>query len=470
MEKIPFLGASYEARSLKLSAQKTVNMYLDKGTDGDMALMPFFGLKSVATVGTGPHRGAIEHGGNMYVVSGKEVYKVTDQEVISLAGTMNTGAGDVGMASNGTYLIIVDGQDGWLWDGSTLDQITDADFVDAVQIVFLDGYFIVNKPGTGEFYISGLYPTKTNLINGSGWTSLDYATAEADPDNLLALYTHNRLLWLPGKHTTEIYYNSGHPDFPFERAAGGFIEWGIAAPWSMAKIGDSLVWLARNREGDGYVVRSEGFNAARISDSALEAAIAGYSRIDDAKAMAFQYMGQSFYMLTFPAGNATWAYHLSANDWYELKRYDAGRHPMNTHCLFNGKHYVGDYNSGKLYTLDKDTYTNAGETIERIRRTRHISKKGRNIFWHRLQVDVESGVGLTSGQGSDPQVMIRWSKDGGKTWSNAQWRSLGKIGEYKWRAIVDRLGVARDMTFEAVVTDPVKFVIRDAYASYEVGE
>lgn len=470
METIPFLGASYESRSLKLSAQKTVNMYLDKSPDGKTALMPFFGLKNFATIGTGPHRGALEHKGSMFVVSGNEVYKVTDQEVVTLAGTLNTAAGNVGMASNGFHLVIVDGQDGWVWDDSTLDQITDTDFVDAEQIKFLDGYFIVNKPDTGQFYTSTLYPAKADLVNGAAWTASSYATAEVDPDNLKAMEVQHREIWLLGDYTTEVYYNSGNASFTFARVASGFIEWGVAAPWSIAKLDNTVAWLAKNRQGQGHVVKADGFNVNVISDSAIESAIAGYARIDDAKAFAFQYMGHAFYVLTFPSADATWMFHINSGSWSHLKGYNAGRHPMNSHCFFNGKHYVGDYNSGKLYTLDKDTYTNAGETIERIRRTQHISASGKNIFWHRLQIDVEAGVGLTSGQGSDPQIMIRWSKDAGKTWSNSQWRSLGQIGEYQWRAVVNRLGVARDMTFEVVVTDPVKFVIKDAFARYTVGE
>jgi hypothetical protein len=58
--------------------------------------------------------------------------------------------------------------------------------------------------------------------------------------------------------------------------------------------------------------------------------------------------------------------------------------------------------------------------------------------------------------------MLRWSNDGGSTWSNEHWVSVGQQGKYKNRAIWRRLGQARDRVFEVVVTDPVKMVIVSA--------
>lgn len=472
VEKIPFLGAHYEARALTANAQQTVNMYPEMNPDGKgkLTLYPFPGLLKKATLGTGPHRGSIEHAGNMYAVSGRELYKVDTSEVVTLIGTLNTGAGKVGMASNGVNLLIVDGTDGYILDGSTLSAITDVDFVDANQCKFLDGYFITNKNATGQFYISDLYPTAANLINGTGWISIDFATAEVDPDNLITHEVQHRELWLFGDYTTEVYYNSGNASFPFDRVSGGFIEWGIAARWSVAKIDNTIAWLAKNKQGHGHVVKATGMSVGVVSNPALEAEIAGYSRIDDAEGFGFQYMGQSFYVLTFPSADVTWALHINSGAWIRLKGYSVGRYIMASHCFFNGKHYIGDYNSGNLYTLDKDTFTNNGETIERIRRTQHISKNGRPVFIHRLEIDVQAGVGLTSGQGSDPQIMTRWSKDGGRTYANAQWRTMGKIGEYDTRVLVNRVGMARAIMFEVVVSDPVFFVIKDAYAYVEMGE
>ena len=84
---------------------------------------------------------------------------------------------------------------------------------------------------------------------------------------------------------------------------------------------------------------------------------------------------------------------------------------------------------------------------------------------HSLQLDCESGVGTNTGQAQDPQVMLRWSDDGGHTWSNEHWVSVGKIGAYYQRAIWRRLGMTvklRDRVYEISGTDPNKIVIMGA--------
>jgi hypothetical protein len=64
-------------------------------------------------------------------------------------------------------------------------------------------------------------------------------------------------------------------------------------------------------------------------------------------------------------------------------------------------------------------------------------------------------VGLQTGQGENPQAILRWSNDGATTFGTEHWASIGKAGRYKNRAMWRRLGEARDRVFEVRVTDPV---------------
>ena len=88
-----------------------------------------------------------------------------------------------------------------------------------------------------------------------------------------------------------------------------------------------------------------------------------------------------------------------------------------------------------------------------------------------LYLDFATGVGLTTGQGSDPQVMLRWSDDGGDTWSNEHWRSLGKTGAKKTRVHWNRLGQFGDKgrIFELTKSDPVEFSLLGAHADLNPG-
>ena len=135
--------------------------------------------------------------------------------------------------------------------------------------------------------------------------------------------------------------------------------------------------------------------------------------------------------------------------------------------------YIGDYNNGKIYELDLATYTDNSEEIRRVRRTQHTHSDGRDIICNEIEIDFEMGVGIAGSTGTpgvDPQAMLRWSNDGGHTFKNEHWRSMGKIGEYSKRARWRRCGRYKDRVYELVISDPVKVSIIKAYADLEVVE
>jgi hypothetical protein len=468
-EPIPFAGTYNERTSKTVSAQKLVNWYAelaDSHGGKRLILNQRPGLVLEGTYTVGPHRGAYEHIGKLYFVSYNTLYSKNTSNTDTTCGTINTYTGRVGMASNGFYMIIVDGTDGWLWDGTTLDQITDLDFVDATQVKFLHGRFIINKPGTGEFYISTVYPAKADLIDGTGWQSLAFATAEVDPDNLLALEVDKQELWLFGDFTTELYFDSGNATFPFESQPGGAIEWGIAAPWSVAKGDSTVVWLGKNRNGGPQVVATAGFSPQVISTDAVEEAMSGYTVVDDAFAFIMKGMDKSyFYVLTFPTANVTWAYNMSLPPelgWHQWSNYGVGRFRGATYCYFNGKRYVGDALDGRLYSLSETAYDDNGDVLERIAVAQTLELDGDDFSINELEIEFDSGVGLISGQGSDPQAMLRISKDHGHIWGNSRWRTIGQIGKYKNRAIWRQMGQFNNFTPELRVTDPIKATVVSA--------
>ena len=322
---------------------------------------------------------------------------------------------------------------------------------------FIDGYFVFNKPNTGQFQITQLYGTTID--------PLDFATAEGSPDLLLSLIVSHREIWLFGENSTEVYANSGAQDFPFERIAGAFIEQGCAAKYSPAKMDNTVYWLTADERGYGTVQRAQGYVPQRISDHGIEYAISQMERIDDAIGYAYQQEGHNFYMLTFPTAEQTWVFDSTAGAWHERAWRDPAtaelkRHRSNCHMEFAGKTVVGDWETGNLYFMEMDQYTDNGDPIARIRVCPHLSHP--DYKWqsfNSLQVDMQTGVGLVTGQGSDPQAMLQWSDDGGYTWSNEHWTTMGKIGERNTRVIWRRLGRSRDRVFKVMVTDPVPVVM-----------
>lgn len=473
---VAFVGASYQTFSLNFDAQRCVNLFPELGGPTSktvMALRGTPGLRAFCSLGVaGAGRKVYATaGGRLFAVANDKLLEVDSAGIITVRGTLGTNYGRVSMADNGLQLMIVDGTAGFILTLATnvFAQIVDVDFPNGAPVVtFMDGYFVVPRVNTGQFYIS-------DLLDGSTWDPLDFGNAEGSPDNVAACMANGRDLWLFGTDTTEVWWDSGNPDFPFERISGAFTEVGCAAVHSVAKMRGSVFWLGGSKEGYGVVFMSQGLQGLRISTHAIEQAISTYAAIDDAQGFCYQQEGHWFYQLNFPTGGASWVYDLTTGLWHERAHRDPttgelGQHLALDHAFAFGKNIVIDYSVDKLYELRLDTYTDNGDAIARIRSCPHLhNKRQRLIFWS-LELDMECGVGLATGQGSDPQAMLQMSSDGGHTWGNELWRSIGKIGEYKARVIWHRLGRARDRVFRLTITDPVKVVLLGAVANVEAEE
>lgn len=475
--QFPFVGPSYSARVKNLDAQQCVNLYPERGGPNSKSVAALIGTPGLAlwtTLAGGNIRGMLRFDADTsLVVSGPNVYRVTDAGVSTLLGSITAGTTPVSMATNGTdKVMLVTGPTGYVVgvEAGTITQITNPNFLGADVVYFLDGYYVFNKPGTGQFQITGLYNTDID--------SLDFATAEGSPDLLVSLIVDHRELWLMGQNSTEVYFNSGNVDFPFERIQGAFIEQGCAAKFSVAKMDNSVFWLSADDRGQGMVMRAVGYQPQRVSDHALEYALGQYSRIDDAIAYTYQQEGHSFYVLSFPTANATWVFDAATEMWHQRAWRNPvdnsmWRHRSNCHMAFAGENLVGDWESGNVYRLDLDTFSDNGDPIARIRVAPHISDPDyRYQFFDWLQLDMQSGVGLSGipgAAGVDPQAMLQWSTDGGYTWSNELWASIGKIGEYRRRVRWRRLGRSRDRVFKVVITDKVRVAIVGASTGVRVG-
>lgn len=470
---IPFVGPSYQARSLNADAQRALNCFVELDGTSNRAPSALYGtpgLRKVATLPTGGCRAAIAEKGYAWIVAGNTVYKVSSAYTVTTIGTIGTSSGQVSMASNGSEILIVDGSSGYIVSttGNTVTQIADTDFPNGVKrAAYQDGYFIVTGDGSQKFYISG-------LLAGSTWDGLDFASAEGAPDNTIGLISDHRELWLFGDTSAEIWVNTGNADFPFERSGNTFIEHGCAAAASVAKLDNTVFWLGADDRGTGIVWRAQGYTPNRLSNHAMEKAMAGYSTLADAQAFTYQQEGHGFYVLHFPTAGATWVYDVATNLWHER----AWRNPntgalnrwrANVHVMLGGKNLVGDHEDGRLYVLDMDYYLDDADPILRVRAAQTVEQMQYRLFYSMLQIDMETGVGLETGQGSDPVVMLRYSNDGGHTWSNERTATAGKTGEYGARCMFWRLGMGRNRVWEISMSDPVKFAVLGALVEAEQG-
>lgn len=351
-------------------------------------------------------------------------------------------------------------------------QVPDVDFPAASHVVFIGGYFVGNDVGTGKIWFS-------DLNNGNNWDPLAVGTAESSTDRVIALGLVKGEMWVLGTDSIEIWYNAGNPapGCPFSPRTDLTIRIGCGAAYSPVQNNDLLTWL----DSRGYIVESSissfirnnnsGYDLTIISDEGLTAEILGYARRDDAIACSFNDdRGHLMYQITFPTAKKTWVYDYTTKMWHEKAYFNTFNEKLEDHLgqyytASNSLHLTSGYRNGKIYIVKSTFYDDAGNSIKRIRITSPIydADTYSAIFIDQLKLRCETGKSNQPlAAGYDPVISLRYSTDGGHTWSNYLSRSLGKIGEYAKPITWNRLGYGREWVFEFTVDDPINFSLINA--------
>jgi hypothetical protein len=447
----PFVGVSYALDNRRADVQRSVNLYpapIESGSGkAQMMLRSIPGLVSRYVVGA-VGRGAYEINGRTWVVVGSGLYELTSITTAALRGTLNTSTGFVSMASNTTQLVVVDGANGYVLTlaDNMFAKITDPDFPTSDLTDYLDQYSIYAPTGDQKFFISA-------LADGSDIDALDFASSEALPDDLIGFRVVNRELWLQGRNGTEVWFNTGNPEFPIERNNGSIFGVGCSAKWASRPFNNSLAWVGSDKDGGDGAWLAQGYQGARISNRAVEQAIASCTDIAQAHAYTHRIDGSVFYCLQLPGAQTTWCYDALTGGWHERCEFSDGvRSQHRISWCFNafGK-ALGLGRDGVVYEWDRTAYTNAGNTLLRERITpQFATPDNRRIAYSDFRIDVEAGFA-----GS---VMMRYSDDGGANYGSWDSRSLGAVGvtnprQVRWL----RCGSALDRVWHTRVTDPIPF-------------
>jgi len=433
--------------------ERLINMYPRSTTGGKYKfnLIHTPGLDEFIELPTSPILALHNNSGRAFAVTPTKFYEIYRNGTFIELGDVDL-SNRVVMEDNGNQVVMVDGAKGYYYDhlGGGVYEITDPAFHHSTHVAFQDGYFIFNRKDTGQFFISG--------FNDVSFDALDFATAEGQPDNLVAVLSDHRELFLFGTETIEVWYNSGAAAFPFSRNPGAFVEKGCGAPYSVAKQNNTVYFVG----SDLIVYKMDGYTPVRISTHIVEESLQ-FSRLSDAFAYVYEEEGHLFYVLTIPEINMTWAYDITTAAWHIKRSSKFIRHQSNTSIFFDSKTLVGDYQSGKIFDMTRKVYEDDGEPIIREIALPTISKGRERLSINSFELDMESGVGLTTGQGSDPKAMLEVSKDGGKTWGNTKFANIGKRGDYFTRVKWNRFGLGRQFVFKINISDPIPLDIGGAF-------
>lgn len=460
---LPINGPSFAGRSGKVNASRTINWHPQSekpGSRSTITLYPDPGLKPLQIVGVGPCRvtQGVRFLGRLYFVSGPELVSFDEFGNGQSHGSLTTTEGHVKIIRDRVRMIVLDGADAFGWDGTTWGSVFTADNnfpKAATEGTVLNNQFIVAIPDSDQFIVS---------LNGTAWNPSDVATAEINPDIIVAVTRDRGNLVLIGEDTTELWTGVA-TGVGFARLPGGGLNWGCQSARSVFRSSVGVFMLAKNEEGGVMVVVVSGVSVTPISDD-INWMIGEFDTSADAIGFGYQQRGRWYYQLTFPTADKTFVYNVTEKMWHERKSYGIGRHRIQGHGFIANTHIVGDFQTGQFYELDFKTYTDNNDTIERIRVTSVIEK---NNDWiaHDQIILVFDGEGDLSVNGRNPVCRLRFSDDGGNLWSDSLEAEIGQMGDYNHVAVFNRLGASRARIYEIKVTEPVPLILVKGFIEAE---
>jgi len=483
MPRIPLpLGFSfYQSESLPFSAQRCINWIptvAESAALNTRALFQPLGLKQFVDTGLGANRGAQVMKDIPYFVNGNSLVSVSSTGTVTNHGTI-TGSGRVSLANNGQYLVIVvPGGRAYAYDNvaDTLNQITDVDFRTSDTVVFKDGYFVFSSSDGTVFFNSA-------LNDPFSYDALDFGSAEINPDRINALHVNHNELFVCGSETIELFQNVGGAGFPFQRIPGANIQKGVHAKFSLVEFDNSFCFVGGGLNERSAIWKVTGSSSAqKISTDAIDKEIQKFTReeIESSFAVTYAAHGQFLALFTFESSripSRTFVYNATASTlmqqrvWFELQTgVTDNRFRVQNIANAYGKLLVGDSVSGIIGELDSDTLDYYGDEIFRQSTSKPFDQNGLPIFAGEFEATFQGGVGLTTGQGSEPVVRLDRSDDGGRTFGSETSRTIGKIGEYGQRSIWRRQGrfpVSR--VVRLTITDKVRANLIRLAATPEVG-
>lgn len=494
-----FVGGSDQSQSPLANTESSINFYPER-TESENArtawlLLSTPGLSLLGTpAGNLPsERGIYTVSGRTFSVAGTHLLEWTGAGIVDYGGNPGTANNNilddglpVTMVGGGTQAGSYPGQL-LIASGGTLTvfilptnafaAITGAP-ANVLMVDFLDGFFIALTAGN-TWQVS-------NPEDCTTWAGLAITQVSVFSDQLLAIVASNRLLWVFGAKRAVVYFNAGFPIFPFAVVNGGFLEVGIIAQFSVARVataaGTTVMWLGGDERGAGVVYEANGFTPQRVSSRALEYFLSR-NTIQDAVGWSTQEQGHNFYWLYFPTANATWVLDVDLGKWHQrssLVKGQPGAHLSRCHT-YNatlGGHLVGDRTSGNVYVMDakflnENTGPGVFNPIVRTRVGPTVGDEGGRVPTgiNEFQVDFETGMGPEpplkddAGNPRDPLAMFSYSEDFGKTWGPERMIPCGQAGNFLVAAIDRRLGSWMRWTPRVTVSDPIPWKIADAYTN-----
>lgn len=433
-----FVGARFKSPLPQTAVSELINYYVEPSIGADKSPFPASLLRRPGILAryTGMHapiRGEFSQDGRAFVVGGDILYELTGYYTYNVLGTVARDDSPASMDSNGHgghQLCIISGGLGYIFDlaANTFQQITDPSFPsNAVNVVFLDGYFFVTQATTSTVFISASF-------NGLVWDATDEIQVSSSSDELQITFVINRNLWMLSSQSSEPWVTTSASSIvaPMSNVS---LEYGIAARWSVAQCDGTLCFVAKSPQGGPVIAQISGYQIAEISTSSECRLLEALPDLSSVQAFSYTESGHTFYVVCPNTGPAL-VYDLATGVWATWGQWNYGTGTYDplaqmSHMYAFGKHLVGDRTTGTVYEQSTTLGTDNGTPIRRVRTAPYITTEQQPNFIYEITIGLNTGDG--NADDPNPTMDLKWTKDWGNTWSTPRTVSLGVQGQYKTR-------------------------------------
>ena len=446
----------------EISPAETLNMYVTKVNNKDVLLpRPGLSVDDGKTLNSeGGIRCLFEYNNILHAICGESVFQLNNKLVPTFVKKLNTSSSRIQIVANEYQMFFVDGVNGYYYEPSTNLYKVIPTLTQPIGATILAGYFLTAQRDTSKFYYS-------KINDCSVWNVLDFNKLTSYPDTIVNVLSVSGLLYIFGNVCIEVWQPTGNSNTPFVRNLNTVIDYGCAAIQSLSKEEDTFTFLATSKDGGISVVSDTGGQFKKISNLAIEIEFQSYSSVQDATGFMYTLNGNLFYQLNFTTENTSWLYNFDNGTWSKLTFKVNDRHRANNHVFFNNKHYVGDYGLPIIYALDFDYMDDAAVSIRKRRITPiYYLNNSFNFYVDTLKILVSKGYGTPSGKDQYPNISLRVSRDGGRTYGSELMRSLSKLGRRtSWEVIFNNFGLMDSLTLEITCDNDINFVLMNAFVT-----
>jgi hypothetical protein len=450
-----------------------------QGSSSAGALYHSPGVAPFATAGDGPHRGSIAVAGVPFWVSGKYLFTADRFGAVANLGTVS-GTDRVVMAGNGiTIVIIVPGKIGYFFDEDDgLRPIDDPTFLQfqrqlggVFTVTYASSFFVYQTPF--EFF-NGTLRTENK---GQSFLALDFGTADADPDDIVAVFEVRDELYVFSDQSVQVFQSTGAATSPFQNQRGALIPKGLASRYAVAKFNGSFVFMGGALEDPTSVWQGGSGTAFKISTAAVDNTIAKYTAEELALSFIMVYgeVGSQYMILSLPRDtliyDAASSRRFKRPAWH-TRSTNGGAWGVVSILKAFGKVLVGSGVTGEIGQMSLQNHTEFGATPIREFAGAYFQDKTNALFLSNVELVAESGVGLELGEpsGTDPAVELLISTDGARNFTSMGTRKIGMQGDTEKRMRWNRLGrTPLSAIFKFRVQEPVKIAFRKVVTDVRPG-